>query len=144
MVTWRNLGTLNCLALLILLGASARLEALDTISANSGEASCNNEKNEINESSTCKKENVNTQEDILPLVATSCVQFSKPKSSPSVIYAVSEGRLGNQLVTYSLMLGLRKQFGYETFISKEGYDFISQVFSSESIEVSERWTCIRL
>ena len=45
--------------------------------------------------------------------------------SPSIAIRDSNGRLGNQMFVYQLLLSLRMQFGYRTFITRRVNDSIN-------------------
>ena len=45
--------------------------------------------------------------------------------SPSIAIRDSNGRLGNQMFVYQLLLSLRMQFGYRTFITRRVNDYIN-------------------
>ncbi len=47
-----------------------------------------------------------------------CVLLGPPVNSPSIAIRDSSGRLGNHMFAYMMLLSLREQAGYRTFITK--------------------------
>ena len=52
-----------------------------------------------------------------------------------IVYQRFQGRLGNQLNGYSMMLQLKKQYGYQPYLSNQTYNILNQMFVSETIEL---------
>ena len=50
------------------------------------------------------------------------------------MYKKARGRLGNQLNIYTLLLQLRKNYGYESYMLQETYDILEKMFTKESLQ----------
>ena len=56
------------------------------------------------------------------------------ENQPSIVYKKTRGRLGNQLNGYTMLLQLKKDFGYDAYILQETYDILSKMFTEKSIQ----------
>ena len=50
--------------------------------------------------------------------STKCVGLATSGESPSLLIRDTNGRLGNHMFAYMMLLSLREQFGYRTFITR--------------------------
>ena len=57
------------------------------------------------------------------------------EKTPSILFKKARGRLGNQLNAYAMLLQLKKDYGYDTYLLQESYDILAKVFTKESIEI---------
>ena len=56
------------------------------------------------------------------------------KNDASIVYKKARGRLGNQLNIYTLLLQLRKNYGYDAYMLQETYDILEKMFTVESLQ----------
>ena len=57
------------------------------------------------------------------------------ESDKSIVYKKVRGRLGNTLNAYTMLLMMRKLYGYDAYLLQESYDILTRMFTEESIEV---------
>ncbi|XP_059088423.1 uncharacterized protein LOC131884607 isoform X1 [Tigriopus californicus] len=68
-----------------------------------------------------------------------CVPFDP--HAPSVVIRDTQGRLGNQMFAYLLLLSLKLQFGYQPYLTRKGFDHLSPYFENLDMEVAEDVLC---
>lgn len=71
--------------------------------------------------------------------AQTCVPFDP--NAPTVVIRDTQGRLGNQMFAYLLLLSLKMQFGYQPYLTRKGFDHLSPFFDNLDMEVAEDVLC---
>lgn len=69
----------------------------------------------------------------------SCVPFDP--SAKSVIVRDTNGRLGNQLFSLNMVLMLRRRFGFQMYITRRTWEFLSTYFPNVDLPVAEDELC---
>ena len=67
-----------------------------------------------------------------------CKQFNSDdfgENSPSIFYGESQGRLGNQLLGYAMLIQLQRQLGVQSYVSQEMRDLLQVTFTPDSLEL---------
>lgn len=65
-----------------------------------------------------------------------CIDFDAAafgEDSPSIMYSKPNGRLGNQLVGYSVLSQLHLQLGVASYIDRETRDYLEATFTRDSV-----------
>ena len=85
----------------------------------------------------CDKENCESKEE-------SCQHFNINNfgsKNASVFVIESKGRLGNHLITYTIIQALQKKLNIQPFILQETYDYMSKYFGNISLPILEKTFC---